>query len=84
MTEVKPLRFYSGGHSPDCWTTHESCALSSAVSYLSARIAHDQARLRLYRQATDERADTEVRAEAVALARQLMLENSTRDWGKVG
>jgi hypothetical protein len=79
----RTVRLHPSAHSPDCWTYHEDCAVSSAISYLTARIAHDQGRVKLYRSLAGE-VDDEVRSEAVALARSLMHENSTRDWGRVG
>lgn len=76
--------FYNGAHTMTCWRTHEDCALSSAVSYLTARIAHDTARLKLYRQAGVPGVDPIQREEAVQLAQQLMAENATRDWSRAG
>lgn len=76
--------FYNGTHTLDCWQRHPECALSSAVSYLTARVAHDTARLRLYRQAGVPDVGVDQRDEAVQLARQLMSEISTRDWSRAG
>ncbi len=82
---IPGARVYWGGvHSQDCWSVHPECALSAAVSYLTARIAHDQARVGLYRRATGGVVTGELRDEAVDLARQLLMENSERDWSKAG
>lgn len=72
------------GHSTDCWRVHPECALSTAISYLTARIAHDQARTRLYRQAGGTALDPELRAEAIRMAQALLSENELRDWSRAG
>lgn len=57
-----------------CWRIHDQCALSTAVSFLSARIEHDRARLRLYRQSTY--IHSPKREEALVLARRLLEDNA--------
>lgn len=81
---TRAFTFYNGQHSPTCWSVHDDCAVSSAISYLTARIAHDAARVKLYRQAGGTSMSAELRDEAVALARQLMTENADRDWSRAG
>ncbi len=79
----EPRTIWGGVHSQECWTVHADCALSAAVSYLTARVAHDQARLGLYRRATAGVITGELRDEAVDLARALLMENGEKDWSKV-
>lgn len=80
----EPRTIWGGVHSQECWITHEACALSAAVSYLTARIAHDQARVGLHRRAIAGVVTGELREEAVALARDLLMANSEKDWSKAG
>lgn len=85
---IHSVRVFGTVHTVDCWRHHDECALSTAVSYLTARIAHDQARVKLYRQAGgnggNAAMDDELRAEAIGFARRLLLDNETRDWSRAG
>lgn len=67
-------------HTVECWAVHDECALRAAVSYLTARIAHDRARTTLYRQAIGADPFAEDRVIAVDLARQLLDETHKIDW----
>lgn len=71
-----------GSHSMECWAVHDDCALRSAISYLSARVEHDRARLTLYRRALNDTRpkNFEDWETAVGLARGLMADNSKIDW----
>lgn len=71
-----------GAHTINCWVEHPECALRAAVGYLTARIEHDRARTRMYRQALSINADPldEGYELAVALARDLLRQNHKIDW----
>ena len=73
---------FSAMHGPQCVFEpgHEDCALRTAISYLSARRAHDEAREKLYRAALKLDVLDETRIEAVELAKALALANERRSW----
>jgi hypothetical protein len=71
---------FSSEHGPNCVFEHHDCALRTAISYLTARIAHDQARVKLYRDALLADPIDEIRIEAVGFAQTLALANARRNW----
>lgn len=64
-------------HSPTCWREdgHENCALRATLSLLQTRIAHDQARMELFRSALKLGGSTAASKEAVGLAREELIDN---------
>lgn len=71
---------FSAEHSATCVYEHPECALRAAISYLTARVAHDQARVKLYRAALLADPLDEMRAEAVGFAQALAAANERRNW----
>ena len=82
MTSRNYIRPFTREHSSTCWRNpgHEMCALRGAVSYLTARVAHDQGRLTMYRSALNSGPGTVVSDDVVELARRQLEENHERDW----
>lgn len=76
------IRPFSREHSLTCWRNpgHEKCALRAAQSFLTARVAHDQGRLAMYRSALNSGPGRGIDEDVVDLARRQLEENHERDW----
>ena len=82
MTSRNYIRPFSREHSSTCWRNpgHEKCALRGAVSYLTARVAHDRGRMAIYRAALNSGPGTADSDDVVEMARRQLQENHERDW----
>ena len=66
-------------HGPSCWITHDVCALRAAADLMEARTAHVTAQRDMFRMALRWN-DTDLRGEALDLARRVLHETHARNW----